>query len=145
VLHKGDDPPSDTLLPADQLLGRLRADIVLELASPSVPFGHAFSDRLRVANTGTVTWKARGRRFGGQVTCGVKICDAQGQILREDLGRTLLPGDVAPGEKIALDIVVAGGLPPGEYRLRYDMVVEGVIWFEFQGSPCLERSVVVTR
>ncbi len=143
VLRKGDDPPADTLLPADQLLGRLRADIVLELASPTVPFGHAFIDRLRVTNRGTVAWKARGRRFGGQVTCGLKVCNVEGQILREDLGRTPLPRDVSPGEETTIDIEVAAGLSPGEYRLRYDMVVEGVIWFEFQGSPCAERSLVV--
>jgi hypothetical protein len=27
--------------------------------------------------------------------------------------------------------------------LRYDMVVEGVTWFEFQGSPCAYRSLEV--
>ncbi|HEX9368354.1 MAG TPA: methyltransferase domain-containing protein [Vicinamibacterales bacterium] len=145
VLHKGDEPLPDTLLPADQLLGRLQARIVLDPAFPSVPPGETFIDRLRVKNTGTVTWKAHGRRFGGQVTCGLKVCNPEGHVMREDLGRTPLPSDVAPGGEIAIEIAVAGVLPPGTYRLRYDMVVEGVIWFEFQGSECAERSLVVTR
>jgi SAM-dependent methyltransferase len=143
VLHKGDDPPEDTLLPAQQLVGRLQARIVLEHVSSVVPAGRPFTDRLRITNTGSVTWKARGRRFGGQVTCGLKVCDARGDVLREDLGRTPLPRDVAPGEEIEIEMTIAGLLPTGQYGLRYDMVVEGVTWFEFQGSPCGRRSLEV--
>lgn len=143
VLVRGDDPPADTHLPAHRLIGRLQARIVLETVSASVRSGQAFTDRLCIANEGSVTWKARGRRFGGQVTCGLKVCDAQGEILREDLGRTPLPKDVAAGETVEIDMTVAGVLPPGDYRLRYDMVVEGVTWFEFQDSPCAWRSLTV--
>jgi SAM-dependent methyltransferase len=144
VLHKGDDPAPDTHLPADQLLGRLRAQIDLARVCPTVGSGLAFTDSLRITNTGSVTWKARGRRFGGQVTCGLKICDATGNVLREDLGRTPLPGDVAPGQAIDIEITVPAALPPGDYRLKYDMVVEGVTWFEFQGSPCASRALAVS-
>jgi hypothetical protein len=143
VLHKGDDPPADTLLPAHRLIGRLAARIVLEQVSAVVSVGQAFTDRLRITNTGSVTWKARGRRFGGQVTCGLKVCDPRGDVLREDLGRTPLSQDVAPGEEIEIEMSVAGALPAGRYVMRYDMVVEGVTWFEFQGSSCPERSLEV--
>ncbi|MNC88490.1 hypothetical protein D3C83_43070 [compost metagenome] len=91
-----------------------------------------------------MTWKARGRRFGGQVTCGLKVFDAQGDIVREDLGRTPLPHDVPPGGELAIEMRIGPGLVAGRYTLRYDMVVEGVTWFEFQGSPCVERTLDVT-
>jgi SAM-dependent methyltransferase len=143
VLHKGDDPPADTLLPAHQLVGRLEARIVPLQVSAIVHAGRPFTDRLRITNAGSVTWKARGRRFGGQVTCGLKVCDTRGEVLREDLGRTPLPRDVAPGEEIEIDLSVAGLPGTGQYGLRYDMVVEGVTWFEFQGSPCANRSLEV--
>jgi ubiquinone/menaquinone biosynthesis C-methylase UbiE len=136
VLHKG-EPPADTLLAAHQLVGRLRARIVPHCTSAAVRIGRPFVNRLRVTNTGSVAWKAVGRRFGGQVTAGLKICDARGNVLREDLGRTQLPHDVAPGEDIQIDMVVAGRLPQGHYTLRYDMVVEGVTWFEFQDDSPL--------
>ena len=139
VLHKGGDPPDDTLLPADQFIRRLAARICLERVSTTVRPGQPFTDRLRITNTGGVTWKARGRRFGGQVTIGLKVCDSRDDVLREDLGRTPLPRDIAPGEELAIDVTVAGALPPGRYGLRYDMVVEGVTWFEFQGSPVARR------
>jgi SAM-dependent methyltransferase len=146
ALHKGDEPPADTLLPAHRLVGRLQADIVLVNFTPSTRRGEEFTDALRIRNTGSVTWKARGRRFGGQVTCGLKVFDAQGtDVIREDLGRTPLPGDVAPGEHIVITMHVAGVLEPGDYHLRYDMVVEGVTWFEFQGSTCATRMLKIER
>jgi SAM-dependent methyltransferase len=135
VLHKGDDPPADTFLPPHQLVGRLRARIIPQQTAATVATGRPFSDRVRITNVGSVTWKARGRRFGGQVTLGVKLRNTDGEILREDLGRTPLPRDVEPGEEIELEVEVAGVLPTGHYQLRYDMVVEGVIWFELDGSP----------
>ena len=143
ALHKGDDPPSDTLLPPHRLAGHVRADIVLESVTPTVAAGESFTDRLRVTNAGTVTWKARGRRFGGQVTCGLKVCTPAGDVLREDLGRTSLSKDVAPGETIEVAMTVAGISGPGRYLLRYDMVVEGVTWFEFQGSETPRRTLEV--
>lgn len=143
VLQKGDDPPAESLLPAHQLVGRLRARIDPEHESAIVREGRPFTDRLRITNTGSVTWKARGRRFGGQVTLGLKVCDAGGEVLRDDLGRTQLPRDVAPGDGIEIEMTVAGLLPIGFYRLRYDMVVEGVIWFELDGSLCARCSLEV--
>ncbi len=64
VLHKGDDPPADTLLPAHRLIGRLAARIVPEQVSAVVGAGQAFTDRLRITNTGSVTWKAQGDASG---------------------------------------------------------------------------------
>ena len=144
ALYKGDDPPADSLLPAQRLVGRLQADIALEHVTARVSRSQPFSDTLRIRNTGDVTWKARGRRFGGQVTCGLKVCTVQGEVLREDLGRTPLPHDVHPGEEFVIEINVPGALETGSYQLRYDMVVEGVTWFEFQGSPCPQRALEIT-
>jgi ubiquinone/menaquinone biosynthesis C-methylase UbiE len=143
ALHKGDEPPADTWLPAPRLTGRLEADISLSEWSAQARAGEAFTDRLRITNAGSVTWKARGRRFGGQVTCGLKVCTPAGEPVREDLGRTPLPHDVAPGETIEVAVTVAGALSPGRYELRYDMVVEGVTWFEFHGSPTPRRPLEI--
>jgi hypothetical protein len=130
-----------TLLPPQRLSGRLAARIRSESESPVVRAAEPFTVRLRVTNLGSVTWKARGRRFGGQVTCGLKVCTEQGEVIREDLGRTALPRDVAPGDEIQLEIGVPGVLPTGRYRFRHDMVVEGVTWFESHGSSCYEHAL----
>ena len=143
-LYKGDDRVADTLQPAGQLVGRLRANIQLLEVTPVSKATEAFVDSLRVRNDGAVIWKAQGRRFGGQVSCALKVCSPAGEVLREDLGRTSLPYDVAPGEEVAVQMRVAGELPPGSYELRYDLVVEGVTWFEFDGSSCPRRTLQVT-
>jgi ubiquinone/menaquinone biosynthesis C-methylase UbiE len=143
VLCKGGERAADTLLPPQQLTGRLKAQIELVSTSPTAHRGQSFVDQVRVVNEGTVTWKAKGRRFGGHVTCGMKLCDLSGNVIREDLGRTPLPYDVAPGDVVAIDIHVEGIDPAGHYLLRYDMVVEGVTWFELQGSRCQERRLHV--
>jgi SAM-dependent methyltransferase len=135
VLHKGGEPMADTLLPAVKLFGRLKAHLHVEIPARVRP-GEPFVGRARVANAGDVIWRARGRRFGGQVTLGVKVFGSDGQLLREDLGRTPLPHDVAPGENVTVTVPIQGVLPAGMYELRIDMVVEGVTWFEFQGSTC---------
>jgi SAM-dependent methyltransferase len=144
-LHKGDDPPADTLLPPGRLTGRISATIDLRSVVAQVSSGQPMTDRLRVTNAGTVTWKAKGRRFGGQVTCGLKVYDPRGTLIREDLGRTPIPTDVLPGQTTELTVHLDALVPPGEYELRYDMVVEGVTWFEFQGSRTVSRRLTVTE
>ena len=72
VLHKGDDRRS-TRSCRQKLFGRLGARITVESTASRVAAGQPFSDRVRIANTGSVTWRAHGRRFGGQVTCGLKV------------------------------------------------------------------------
>ncbi len=144
ALLKGGERPLDTWLPAGELGGKLRAEIELVAVVQEVPQGRPVVDRLRVTNAGSVIWRARGRRFGGQVTCGVKISDANGNAPREDLGRTPLGSDVVPKGVIDLEITIPGVLPPGQYELRYDMVVEGVTWFEFQGSRYRRRLLTIT-
>ena len=146
VLHKGDAPPDDTLLPAPLLAvaGRLGALIVLPDGELTVSAGGEVTQRLRVTNRGTLTWKARGRRFGGQVTCGLKVFAEDGSCVREDLGRTPLPKDVGPGETIEIEMSIQADLPPGRYTLLHDMVVEGVSWFEHYGSATPRRRLTVT-
>jgi hypothetical protein len=73
----------------------------------------------------------------------VKGHDAAGGLIREDLGRTPLQHDLPPGASITLSVVIPGVLPPGRYELRYDMVVEGVTWFEFQGAQPTRRALEV--
>ena len=146
VLHKSDtsgEPPADTLLPPQFLGGRLRADIAAPASAITARSGDRVVDRLRVRNIGGVTWKARGRRFGGQVTCGLKVFDEAGTLVRDDLARTPLPHDVVPGEEVELEMIVEASLAPGRYRLQYDMVVEGVTWFEHQGSATPQRTLTV--
>jgi hypothetical protein len=119
-----------------------RADYELLGEPPSVRVGEAFTTPLRVRNTGTLTWQSGGSRpvllgyhwepVGRTATVG----DYEGQ-------RTPLPADVRPSSAIDLVAVARGPASPGVYRLRWDLVQEGVTWFSARGIAMPQQSIVV--
>ena len=60
-----------------------------------------------------------------------------------DGGRTLLPRQVEPGQQVQLQATVEAPAGEGRYILVWDMVHEGVTWFEGKGSPTLSVQVAV--
>jgi hypothetical protein len=81
-----------------------------------------------------------GRRL---VRLGAQLASADGTIIDRDLARASLPSTVDAGEWIDVDITVPTPSEPGRYRLRFDLVSEGVDWFERSGSEVTERELVV--
>ena len=57
---------------------------------------------------------------------------------------TPLPRVLAPGERERLAVRVAAPMPPGRYRLAFDLVAEGRAWFSEVGNPPLGVDVNVT-
>ena len=83
VLYKGDDRPADTLLPPQQLVGRLRAEIVPLTVARSAASGSPFAGSTAHHQYRHGRVACKGRRFGGQVTCGLKVVGSRGDVLRE--------------------------------------------------------------
>jgi hypothetical protein len=54
-----------------------------------------------------------------------------------------LPRQVAPGERLPVDCSVRAPIPPGRYRLAFDLVDEGRYWFVELGNERLELDVEV--
>lgn len=52
-----------------------------------------------------------------------------------DHHRVALPGDVAPGTSIDVSFTCPAPDSPRTYLLKFDLVAEGVTWFEAAGSP----------
>jgi len=145
ILDKGGQRPVNTRMPAPVLYSHLlRADIRPEATVARVPSGCVMQDRVTIRNTGDIVWISQGGPFGGNVCAGVKIYSENGDIIREDLARQPIPRDVAPGEAISMDLRIPASVPPGRYRLHYDMVVEHLAWFEHHGSMPFDRMVEVT-
>ncbi|MER3514150.1 MAG: hypothetical protein C4310_06960 [Chloroflexota bacterium] len=98
-----------------------------------------------VRNSGSMTWPAGGDH---PVRLGYHWVDANGQVVvqpPEDDHRTPLPRGVAPGEEITLEgAELTAPMAPGNYTLKWDMVHEGVTWFEAKGSATLNVAVTVT-
>ena len=81
-----------------------------------------------------------GRRL---VRLGAQLRGADGTLINRDFARAHLPRTINPGETLAIDIE----LPPmgaGQYQLTFDLVNEGIDWFEACGSPTVTTSLVVS-
>jgi SAM-dependent methyltransferase len=135
-LHKGPLVPDSRR--HEGLAHRLHGDPT----SLIVDAGEPFEIRFRVENTGTALWLHEGRQIFGLVRLGAHLADAGGRLIELDFSRTPLPRAVPPNDSV--DISTTLGLPrPGRYRLTFDLVAEGVSWFENLGSvPCVAEIVV---
>jgi SAM-dependent methyltransferase len=95
--------------------------------------------RVRVRNDGTTTWPA-----DAHVRLGNRWSDQSGRVLVMDDGRTDLPGELAPGRELALDLLVTAPHVTGKVRLELDMVQEQVGWFGSRGSRALRIPLTIT-
>ena len=87
--------------------------------------------RVRLVNTGQTVWLHEPRE-AGWVTLAL-FCDAGPAGRAEAVPRQTLPGPVAPGEAVVLDVTFA--LPEGENGPWYlDLVNENRFWFSHAGA-----------
>ncbi|HYZ76038.1 MAG TPA: hypothetical protein VE596_01570 [Gaiellaceae bacterium] len=96
--------------------------------------------RLAFENAGTVPWPPTGER---RVCLGYHWLDELGNPIVWDGLWTALPREVSPGERVEAELAVRGPLPPGPYRLAFDLVAEDRYWFSELGNAPLERPVLV--
>ncbi len=124
-----------------------RARIDVRTLVPGVPLiaraGHPLEVRTRVRNLSTRPFPAHatyGRRL---VRLGAQLCAADGTLINRDFARAWLPQPLGPGDQtdIAIEIPTPG--EPGRYGLKFDLVSEGIDWFERCGSPTTTRSLWV--
>jgi SAM-dependent methyltransferase len=111
-----------------------RAAIDLQ-TPPSQDRANVFVGRLSLRNAGNLTWRAEGGV--GAVRLGVQLLDDAKQLLERDLLRVALPHDVPPADECVVQVEVP--LPAGSapHYVKFDLVAEGVAWFETQGSTPL--------
>ena len=81
-----------------------------------------------------------GRRL---VRLGAQLVGPDGALIERDHARAWLPGDIPAGG--SADVAIDVPLPetPGRYALKFDLVCEGIDWFETCGSPTTTRAIVV--
>ena len=82
-----------------------------------------------------------GRRL---VRLGAQLTAPDGTLLNRDYARAWLPGDLAPGAQTKVQIELPVPASPGRYGLKFDLVSEGVDWFEACGSPTTMRELWVS-
>ena len=97
----------------------------------------------RVRNLSTRPFRAQasyGRRL---VRLGAQLLDGGGGMLNRDYARAWLPGDVPPGGEVTVPIELPAPLKPGRYTLKFDLVSEGIDWFEACGSETTSQTIWV--
>jgi hypothetical protein len=124
-----------------------RAEISVSSALPGLPIiarrGRKATLRTKVRNASTRPFPAQasyGRRL---VRLGAQLCDATGAVVNRDYERAWLPATLAPGDSTSIDLTITPPEKPGKYALKFDLVSEGIDWFEACGSPTTTKTLLV--
>jgi hypothetical protein len=91
--------------------------------------------RLELANAGTIAWRSG-------INMAYHWLDRRDNPIVWDGKRTPAP-PLRPGERTTVELPVRGPIPPGPYRLAFDLVAEPRAWFSELGSPMLPLDVEV--
>ncbi len=105
--------------------------------------GRPVQVRTRVHNLSTRRFAAQasyGRRL---VRLGAQLCAADGTLIDRDHARAWLPHHLEGGQEVELAIEIPAPDVPGRYQLKFDMVSEGIDWFEASGSQTTTKTMIV--
>ena len=126
-----------------------RAEIEVRgpLPLPALPIiarhGRTLTLRARVHNASARPFPAQatyGRRL---VRLGAQLCAADGSLMNRDYERAWLPASLEPGARADVPITITAPARPGRYTLKFDLVSEGIDWFEACGSRTTTKTLVV--
>jgi hypothetical protein len=124
-----------------------RALIDVRSIVPGIPLlarrGGTVKVRATVRNESERPFPARasyGRRL---VRLGAQLCEPDGTLLNRDYERAWLPTNVEPGGSIKIPMTITAPQAPGRYALKFDLVSEGIDWFERCGSPTTTKPLIV--
>ena len=124
-----------------------RAEIVVRGTLPGLP---VIARRGRTATVQTTVRNASTRPFAAQasygrrlVRLGAQLCDASGTVINRDYERAWLPETLQPGGVATIPMTITAPGRPGRYALKFDLVSEGIDWFEACGSPTTTKPLIV--
>jgi len=81
-----------------------------------------------------------GRRL---VRLGAQLCDRNHTVINRDFERAWLPGTLHPGQSVQVPMTITAPATPGRYALKFDLVSEGIDWFEACGSQTTMKTLIV--
>ena len=103
--------------------------------SPSPHAGTVEPVQLALANAGSIAWRET-------IFVSYHWLDLRDNPIHWDGERTPAP-PLAPGERATVAVSVRAPMPPGRYRLAFDLVAEHRAWLSELGSPMLALDVEV--
>ena len=85
-----------------------------------------------------------GRRL---VRLGAQLCDRNNTVINRDFDRAWLPDldevGVGLGHPVQVPMTITAPATPGRYALKFDLVSEGIDWFEACGSQTTMKTLIV--
>lgn len=96
--------------------------------------------RLELENAGSATWRSNGREG---IQASYHWLDPLGNPIVWDGVRTALPHPVEVGERVELVAPLEAPMPPGPYRLAFDLLHEHRFWFSELGNDPLDLDAAV--
>lgn len=81
-----------------------------------------------------------GRRL---VRLGAQLCDRERTVINRDFERAWLPETLGPGQSVQVPMTITAPATPGRYALKFDLVSEGIDWFEACGSQTTTKTLIV--
>ena len=81
-----------------------------------------------------------GRRL---VRLGAQLCDRNRTVVNRDFERAWLPETLGPGQSVEVPMTLTAPATPGRYALKFDLVSEGIDWFEACGSQTTTKTLIV--
>ena len=71
------------------------------------------------------------------------MCAPDGTVINRDYERAWLPETLAAGASTQVPLTFTAPEKPGRYALKFDLVSEGIDWFEACGSPTTTKTLLV--
>ena len=106
--------------------------------------GEFFGGAAEVINSGGGIWKNASQKNRRHVTLGIQLLDGQKRLLNREFSRLVLPHPLRSRESAVLDFRAKAPEQKGNYWLKFDMVCEGIEWFESCGSqPAFQELQVI--
>jgi hypothetical protein len=102
--------------------------------------GRVSVGRIELENAGSATWRSRP---GTDIHLSYHWLDLRGNVITWAGPFILLPERVAPGERFEVPVSIRATMPPGRYRLAFDLVDVGRFWFAEVGNTRLELDLDV--
>lgn len=107
----------------------------------SAQAGATITVPLTLRNSGSQTWLATA---SGPFRVGYHLTRPDGSPVSFNGRRTPLPRDVPPGSSVDVAALLTAPPTEGEYIVAWDMVQEGVTWFQWNGTPPAVTQLTVT-
>jgi radical SAM family protein len=105
--------------------------------------GEPLEIKTKVTNLSTRPFPAQATSGRRLVRLGAQLCAEDGTLINRDYERARLPAHLQAGATMDIPITVKAPDTPGRYLLKFDLVSEGIDWFEKSGSQTTVKPLVV--